>query len=158
MKDTYEVVIIGGGLHGLSLAYNMAKKGLTDVLVLEKGYIGSGASGRNIELVRAMFSSTEWMALMKESLRLFKKLSSELNFNIMFTDKGYLILAKTKEQANICREAVPIQNSYGIDSRVIDSVGAKRLVPELNVEGSRRRNVPRGWRNCRPRWIDLGLF
>jgi sarcosine oxidase subunit beta len=135
MKDTYEVVIIGGGLHGLSLAYNMAKKGMTDVLVLEKGYIGSGASGRNIELVRAMFSSTEWMALMKESLRLFKKLSSELNFNIMFTDKGYLILAKTKEQANICREAVPIQNSYGIDSRVIDAAGAKRLVPELNVEG-----------------------
>jgi sarcosine oxidase subunit beta len=87
LKVESDVVIVGEGCHGFSLAYDLAKRGLENVLVLEKGYIGSGASGRNIELIRAMFSSPEWISQMKESIRQFGGLSSELNFNIMYAER-----------------------------------------------------------------------
>jgi len=132
LKQKYDVVIIGAGLQGLSVAYNLAKRGLTNVLVLEKGYLGSGASGRDIELIRAIFASPEWISLMKESIRLFRKLSSELNFNIMYAENGHMLLAKTPSQVKLCQE---IHSSYGNDSRLIEPQEAKEIIPALNVEG-----------------------
>ncbi len=84
MQSQYDVVIIGGGVQGLSLAYNLARCGLHSVAVLEKSYIGSGASSRNGEMIRSAFASREWIRLFDHSIQIWETLSDELDFNVMF--------------------------------------------------------------------------
>jgi sarcosine oxidase subunit beta len=103
MKKNYDVVIIGGGAQGLSLAYNLARKGLSNVAVLDKSYPGSGASGRNGEMVRSAFASEEWIRFFDASLKIWQTLSRELDFNLMFNRRGYLVLASTPEEMAICQ-------------------------------------------------------
>ncbi|MCD6485333.1 MAG: FAD-binding oxidoreductase, partial [Candidatus Odinarchaeota archaeon] len=98
MKDKAEVVVIGGGVNGLGVAYWLAKKGLDDVVVLEKSYLGSGASGRNTGGVRQQWASKYNIILARESVKMFEKLSDELDFNIMFRQTGYLILIWDEEE------------------------------------------------------------
>ena len=85
MKDSYEVVIIGGGLHGLATAYYLAKNhGITDIAVIDKNYIGAGGSGRNTSILRSNYLTPEGVKFYDRSLKLYEQLSSELNFNLMF--------------------------------------------------------------------------
>ncbi len=132
MQKNYDVIIIGGGIQGLSLAYNLAKKGLLNVAVFEKSYLGSGASSRNGEMVRSAFASGEWIRLFNKSLKIWETLSHEIDFNVMFTRRGYLILASSPEKLEACRTNVKQQNKLGVDTYLLTGEEVKKLVPALN--------------------------
>jgi sarcosine oxidase subunit beta len=134
IKKGYDVVIIGGGAQGLSLAYNLACRGLSNVAVLDKSYPGSGASGRNGEMIRSAFASTEWIRFFDASLRNWDTLSHELRFNLMFNRRGYLILASTPEELAVCRTGLELQKSYGLNTLSLDEQEIRKLVPALNPE------------------------
>jgi sarcosine oxidase subunit beta len=93
VKPRYDVVVIGGGVNGLSIAYNLAaKQGIRDVAVFERAYIGSGGSGRNTQVIRANYNTPETVPLYKASLAIWRTLSQELDFNILFSTQGELDL------------------------------------------------------------------
>lgn len=134
MKKIYDVVIIGGGAQGLSLAYNLARNGLSNVAVLDKSYPGSGASGRNGEMIRSAFASTEWIRFFDASLRIWETLSQELRFNLMFNRRGYLILASTPEELAVCHTGLELQKSFDLKTFPLDEQEIRKLVPALNPE------------------------
>lgn len=133
LRGPYDAVIIGAGVHGLGLAYNLAKRGMTHIAVFDKSYIGSGASGRNTTLIRSAFTTPEWITFFQESVRLWEGLSDELGFNVMFTQRGYLILALTDEKAELCRRAVPRQNTHGVPTRLVDTKEIKAIAPCIDA-------------------------
>src|SRR5260370_27227688 len=92
-KPGYDVVIIGGGVHGLATAYYLAKRGVKNIAVLEKSYIGSGGSGRNTTIIRANYRTPEGVAFYRESLRLYEHLGQELDYNLLLSQQGHLTLA-----------------------------------------------------------------
>lgn len=133
LRGSYDAVIIGAGVHGLGLAYNLAKRGMTHIAVFDKSYIGSGASGRNTTLIRSAFTAPEWITFFQESIRLWEGLSDELGFNVMFTQRGYLILALTDEKAELCRRAVPQQNKHGVPTRLVDARDIAAIAPCIDA-------------------------
>lgn len=134
MRKSYEVVVVGGGVAGLSVAYNLARNGLKNIAVLEKSYLGSGASGRNGEMVRSAFGSEEYIRLYHKSLQLWETLSAELDFNVMFSRGGYLVLATTTAELDSYRPHVEIQRQFGLKSRILEAREVRRLVSALNPE------------------------
>jgi sarcosine oxidase subunit beta len=134
MRKTYDVVIIGGGVQGLSLAYNLARRGSLRIAVIEKSYIGSGASGRNGEMIRSAFGSEEWIRLFHCSLQIWETLSAELDFNVMFTRCGYLVLASTPDELDACRKHVRLQKKFGLDTQFLYHDDITRRIPSLNPE------------------------
>ena len=120
LKDRYDVVIIGGGSHGLSLAYYLARDhGITDVCVLEQGYIGSGAAGRNTTILRSNYKTLEGARFYDASVRLYEGLSAELRFNLLFSQQGHLTLAHTDRAMFVMNERAEVNQLAGIDSKVI---------------------------------------
>ncbi|HWL84189.1 MAG TPA: FAD-dependent oxidoreductase, partial [Polyangiaceae bacterium] len=97
MKDRAEVVVIGAGIMGLAIAYHLARRGVTDVVVLDKGYLCGGASGRNGGGVRASWSSETNIRLMLESIRMCRDFASEMKINVWLRQGGYLFLTRTEE-------------------------------------------------------------
>src|SRR5260370_31537473 len=93
LKDRYDVVVIGAGGHGLATAYYLAKSGVTDVAVLEQGYVGSGASGRNTAIIRANYRTPDGVPFYHVSLPLYERLYQQFGFNLLFPHQGYLTLA-----------------------------------------------------------------
>lgn len=132
LRRSYDVVIVGAGVQGLALAYELAKRGVTNVAVLERRYPGAGASGRNGELIRSAFSSLEWCGLFNESLRRWGSLSAELDFNVLFSPSGYLVVASTPEQLDRCRRDVSSQAAYGVRSSLVTEDEALEIAPCLN--------------------------
>ncbi|MBI5477238.1 MAG: FAD-binding oxidoreductase, partial [Deltaproteobacteria bacterium] len=98
MRSSAETVIIGGGIVGLSIAYNLAARGVRDLVVLEKGYIASGASGRNGGGIRQQWSTEVNIRLMQESVAICKHFAKELGVNIWFRQGGYIFLARTEAE------------------------------------------------------------
>ena len=120
LKDRYDVVIIGGGSHGLALAYYLARDhGITDVCVLEQGYIGSGAAGRNTTILRSNYKTLEGARFYDASVRLYEGLSAELRFNLLFSQQGHLTLAHTDRAMFVMNERAEVNQLAGIDSKVI---------------------------------------
>src|SRR6478752_1776483 len=101
MKSRYRVVIVGAGLMGLSTAYHLARRGITDVLVVDRGYLCGGASGRNGGGVRAQFSSEVNIRLMQESIRICRDFASEMKINVWFRQGGYLFLVRSEKGARM---------------------------------------------------------
>ena len=134
LRKSYDVVIAGAGVQGLALAYELAKRGVTNVAVLDQRYPGAGASGRNGELIRSAFGSLEWCGLFNESLRRWEGLSEELDFNVLFSRSGYLVVATTQEQSDQCQRDVVKQASYGVQSRYVNADEALEIAPGLNRE------------------------
>jgi sarcosine oxidase subunit beta len=134
MKKSYDVVIIGGGAQGLSLAYNLARQGMSNVAVLDKSYPGSGASGRNGEMVRSAFASEEWIRFFDASLKIWETISEELDFNVMFNRRGYLILASIPEELAICDVGFELQKAFGLNTVRLDAQDVRKLIPALNPE------------------------
>ncbi len=135
MRDRADLVIIGGGVIGLSLAYQLARLGLTDVVVLEQGYLCFGASGRNGGGVRQQWSTEENIQLMKESVQMFRRLSSETGYNLWFRQGGYLFLARDEAAAAGLEANVKLQNRCGVPTRLISPAEAQRIVPGLEPRG-----------------------
>ncbi|MDQ3161349.1 MAG: FAD-binding oxidoreductase, partial [Actinomycetota bacterium] len=91
LKQSYDVVIVGGGSHGLATAYYLAAEhGITNVAVLEQSYIGSGAAGRNTTIIRSNYRTPEGAAFYQASVKLYERLSLELDFNLLFSQQGHL--------------------------------------------------------------------
>jgi sarcosine oxidase, subunit beta len=134
LRSQYDVVIVGAGVAGLSVAYELAKAGVGNVAVLERAYPGAGASGRNGELIRSAFSSTEWCGLFNESLRRWHGLSDELDFNILFAPNGYAVIASTEEQLRRCERDVERQKAIGVESSFVTADELLRIAPVLNPE------------------------
>ena len=127
LKKRYDVVIIGGGSHGLATAYYLAKNhGIKNVAVLEQSYIGSGASGRNTTIVRSNYRTPEGAEFYGRSVKLYERLSAELDFNLMFSQRGHLTLAHSDRAMNTMQERAEVNQLLGIDSRVVfpDEIGA----------------------------------
>jgi sarcosine oxidase subunit beta len=133
LKPRYDVVIIGGGVHGLATAYELAKRGVRNVAVLEKSYIGSGGSGRNTTIIRANYRTPEGVDFYRESLRLYQRLSQELDYNLLFSQQGHLTLAHTDRAINIMVERAAVNTLLGVESRVIGPQEIAELCPDLDV-------------------------
>jgi sarcosine oxidase, subunit beta len=134
LKKRYDVVVIGGGSHGLATAYYLAKThGVRDVAVLEQSYIGSGASGRNTTIIRSNYRTPEGAAFYKRSVELYERLSAELDFNLMFSQHGHLTLAHSDRAMNTMQERAEVNQLLGIDSRVVYPQEIARLCPQLDV-------------------------
>ena len=133
LRPTYDVVIVGGGAHGMAIAYELAKRGIRDVAVLEKSYIGAGGSGRNTTIVRANYRTPEGVAFYKEALRLYGGLAQELDYNLLFSQQGHLTLAHAERAVNVAHERAEVNRLLGVDSRVIDPDEIRKLCPELDL-------------------------
>ena len=134
LKPRYDVVVIGAGVHGLSIAYYLAKNhGLTNVAVLDKVYLGGGNSGRNTAIIRANYMTVEGVHFYGESLKLYEELSKDLNFNLLFSQIGHLSLAHTDSAINGVWRRAEVNKALGVNSRVIWPDEIKRLVPALDT-------------------------
>jgi sarcosine oxidase, subunit beta len=134
LKASYDVVIIGAGVHGLAAAYYLARNhAITDVAVLDRGYMGGGNSGRNTAIVRPNYLTPEGARFYNRSVKLYEELSSELNFNVMFSQSGHLTLAHTDSSLRTMRWRAEVNKLEGVRSEVIDPKEIKQLVPALDV-------------------------
>ena len=132
-KPSYEVVIIGGGGHGLATAYYLAKNhGLTSVAVLERSYIGSGNVGRNTTLVRSNYMMDGNTQFFEHSLKLWEGLSHELNFNVMLSQRGQVVLAHNPSQLDVLARKGNIMRLNGIDAELLDRGDVMRMLPYLD--------------------------
>jgi sarcosine oxidase, subunit beta len=130
-----EIAIIGGGVMGLSIAYQLARRGLTDVVVLERGYLAEGASGRNGGGVRMQWSSELNVRLMQRSIELCAGLARELGLNIWFRQGGYLFLGKSDVERARMERNIALQNRCGVPTRMLSADEARALVPDLELAG-----------------------
>jgi sarcosine oxidase, subunit beta len=133
MKRAYDVVIIGGGVHGLATAYELAKRGVRNVAVLERSYLGSGASGRNTAIIRSNYRTPQGVAFYDESVRLYERLSVELGFNVLFSQHGHLTFAHTELAIAGLRVRAETNQLMGVNSHVIFHDEIRRLVPALDL-------------------------
>jgi len=138
-KPHYDVVIIGGGGHGLATAYYLAKEhGVTRVAVLEKGWIGGGNTGRNTTNVRSDYMFPQSAALYDFGLRLYEDLARKLNFNIMLSQRGWLTLIHNQHQMENAEHKVNWLKCNGVDGGIVDRAEVGRMLPELNLDSSPR--------------------
>jgi sarcosine oxidase subunit beta len=134
-KSRYRVVIIGAGIMGLSTAWHLAKRGVTDVLVVDRGYLCGGASGRNGGGVRAQFSSETNIRLMRESIEICREFASEMKINVWFRQGGYLFLTRTKQRAKMLEASAKLQKECGLETRLVSSRELREIVPEIDPTG-----------------------
>lgn len=133
MSERATTVIVGGGIMGLAIAWNLAKLGATGTVVLERSYLTSGASGRNGGGVRAQWSSDVNVRLMKRSLALCAEFATEMRINVWFRRGGYLFLARDESRAKSLAKAAEIQQAHGLGTRMIEPADAKEIVPQLDA-------------------------
>ena len=134
LRATYDVVIIGGGVHGLATAYYLARDhDITNVAVVEKSYIGSGGSGRNTAIVRSNYLTSEGSRFYNRSVKLYERLAGDLNFNVMFEQRGHMTLAHTDSSLRTMRWRAEVNKLEGIDSSVIAPEEIKKLAPYLDT-------------------------
>ena len=135
MKRRAEAVIIGGGVCGCGLAYCLAKRGLRDVVVVEREYLASGATGRCGGGIRQQWSTEENTRLAMESVRLFAQLDQELDYQTEYDQGGYLILAYTDQEVEQYKKNVAMQQGLGLNVRFVDAQDAREIAPHLNTDG-----------------------
>ena len=129
-----DIVIIGGGVVGSSIAYELTKRGIDDVVVLEKSYLSSGSTGRCGAGVRQQWGLEMNCRLAKGSVDIFEQLSEELDYDIEFRQGGYLILAHNESQVEQFERNIALQNSLGIPSRFVSREEAKDICPPINTD------------------------
>jgi sarcosine oxidase subunit beta len=135
LKKRYDVVIIGGGGHGLACAYYLAKThGITDVAVLEQGYIGGGNTGRNTTIVRSNYLTPEGVKFYDQSVRLFQDLSDDFDLNIFYSRRGHFTLAHTDSALRTMRWRAEVNKHYGVDSEVVGREDIAAACPELDLD------------------------
>ncbi len=134
LKPSYDVVIIGGGGHGLATAYHLARyHGIRNIAVLEKGYIGGGNTGRNTAIIRSNYLTPEGVAFYEESVGLYRQLSNELDYNILYSERGHFTLAHTDSAMRTSRWRAEVNKHLGVDSELVYRDDLARLIPQLNL-------------------------
>jgi len=134
LKKSYDAVIIGAGVHGLATAYYLASNhGITNVAVIDKSYMGGGGSGRNTAIVRSNYLTPEGVRFYDRSVKLYEDLSVDLNYNVMFSQRGHLTLAHNDASMRTMQWRAEVNKLQGIDSRVIDAKEVGKIVPYLDV-------------------------
>ena len=135
LRDSYDVVIIGGGGHGLGAAYYLAKEhGITNVAVLEKGYLGRGGTGRNTAIVRSNYLTPQGAEFYQASVDLFQGLSRELDLNLFYSERGHFTLAHSQASLRTQRWRAEVNKQLGIDSELVTPAEIKQMVPEIDLQ------------------------
>ena len=134
LKDSYDVVIIGAGGHGLAAAYNLARyHGIERVAVFDKGYLGGGNTGRNTTIVRSNYLTPEGVRFYDRSVRIFETLSQELETNLFYSTRGHFTLAHNEATLRTARWRAEVNKHYGVDSRVVGPDEIKRACPQIDL-------------------------
>lgn len=133
MKRNFDIIIIGGGILGVSIAYELAKAGVKDVCVLERYYLASGSTGRCGGGFRQQWSTEENTKLAMASVKRLEKIEEELGYNTEFFQGGYLILAHTDEEVEQFKKNVEMQKKLGLDVKIVSPEEAKEIVPFLDT-------------------------
>src|ERR1700730_12989584 len=137
-KAEYDVVIVGGGGHGLATAYYLAKvHGITNVAVIEKGWIGGGNAGRNTTIIRSNYGLDGNAPFYEQSMKLWEGLEQDLNYNAMISQRGVLNLYHSDGQRDAFARRGNAMRMHGIDADLLDAEGVRRLAPFLNFEHAR---------------------
>jgi sarcosine oxidase subunit beta len=133
-RPEYDVVIVGGGGHGLATAYYLAAEhGITNVAVLEKGWLGGGNTGRNTTIIRSNYLWDESAAIYEHAVKLWEGLSQELNYNVMYSPRGVMMLAHTVHDVQVFKRHIHSNRLNGIDNEWLTAEEAKAFCPPLNI-------------------------
>jgi sarcosine oxidase subunit beta len=133
LRDRYDVVIIGGGVHGLATAYYLTEHGVRSIAVVERSYIGAGASGRNTAIIRSNYRTAEGVRFYDESVKLYEALSARLGYNLLFSQQGHLSLAHTESAIASLRVRADVNQLCGVQSRLVWPDEIRKLVPALDL-------------------------
>ncbi|MCP4386648.1 MAG: FAD-dependent oxidoreductase, partial [Hyphomicrobiales bacterium] len=134
LKPSYDVVIIGGGGHGLAAAYYLARNhGITNVAVLERGWLAGGNTARNTAIIRSNYLTPEGVRFYDESVRLFRDLSNDLGINVMYSERGHLTLAHTDAAVRTMRWRAEVNKHLGVQSELVFPDEIAKLCPELEL-------------------------
>jgi sarcosine oxidase subunit beta len=138
-KPAYDAVIVGAGGHGLGTAYYLAREhGLTNIAVLEKGWLGGGNTGRNTTIIRSNYLWEESEAIYELSVKLWETLSDELNYNVMYSPRGVMMLAHTVHDIQVFKRHVHANRLAGIDNEWLTPEEAQAFCPPLNISPNLR--------------------
>ena len=138
-KPSYDAIIVGGGGHGLGAAYYLASQfGMRNIAVVEKGWIGGGNTGRNTTIIRSNYLFDESAALYDHALKMWEGLSQELNYNVMFSQRGVMMLAHNIHDVQVFKRHVHANRINGVDNEWLTPEEAKAFCPPLNIEPNMR--------------------
>ena len=144
-KSSYDVIIVGAGGHGLATAYYLAKEhGITNVAVLEKGWLGGGNTGRNTTIIRSNYLYDESAGIYNHAVKLWEGLSQDLNYNVMFSQRGVLMLAHNVHDVQVSQRHIHANRLNGVDNTWLDPQECKNFCPPLNISKSSRYPVMGG--------------
>lgn len=133
-KPAYDIVIVGGGGHGLGTAYYLARQhGLRNIAVIERGWLAGGNTARNTTIIRSNYLFNESSSYYEHSLKLWENLSQELNYNVMFSQRGCLMVAHTVHDVQVFKRHVHANRLNGIDNEWLSAEEAKAFCPPLNI-------------------------
>jgi sarcosine oxidase subunit beta len=135
LKASYDLVIIGGGGHGLAAAYYLARDhGIKNIAVLEKGYLGGGNTGRNTTIIRSNYLTPEGVAFYDESVRLWQDLATDFDLNLFYSTRGHFTLAHTDSALRTMRWRAEVNKHLGVDSELVGPEVVKKAVPHIDLE------------------------
>ncbi len=137
-RKEYDVIIVGGGGHGLATAYYLAKNfKVMDIAVIEKGWIGGGNTGRNTTIIRSNYLQESSIGIYEKSRLLYETLSQDLNYNIMFSPRGVLMLCQTEHELRAMQRTSHANRINGVDTKMVSPEEVKGIVPIINIRGPR---------------------
>ncbi len=137
-KSSYDVVIVGAGGHGLATAYYLGKNfGITNVAIIEKGWLGGGNTGRNTTIIRSNYLQDPSAAIYEKARSLYETMSQDLNYNVMFSPRGVIMLAQTEHEVRGYKRTAHANSLQGVSTEWISPARVKELCPIMNIDGPR---------------------